>query len=192
MDVESIPKEQAFPGDVIALAEEYIPGRNSTDENGEIVSNVFGEIVRDDQELNISVRPYKERQTIHRNDIAYARVLKVDQRRASLRIGAIYNRKMGLVSYDAEVSLGLGGRFSRGPPLVLRIGDLIRVRVLRTGSRGIELGIYGDNLGVLRTTCYRCRNILELKNGALYCENCDKTEMRKVAPDYGNINFEEE
>ena len=68
MDVESIPKEQAFPGDIIALAEEYIPGRNSTDENGEIVSNVFGKIVRDDQELNISVKPYRERQTIHRND----------------------------------------------------------------------------------------------------------------------------
>jgi Predicted RNA-binding protein (consists of S1 domain and a Zn-ribbon domain) len=61
MDVESIPKEQAFPGDIIALAEEYIPGRNSTDENGEIVSNVFGKIVRDDQELNISVKPYRER-----------------------------------------------------------------------------------------------------------------------------------
>ena len=191
MEQAGRPKEQAFPGDVIALAEEYLPGRNSSDENGQIVSSVFGRIVRDDEELNISVKPYRERITLHRNDIAYARVMKVDQRRASLRIGAIYNKNMGLVSYDAEASLGLGGRFSRGPPLILRVGDLIRVRVLKTGSRGIELGIYGDWLGVLRTTCPRCRNVMEQKNG-LYCYNCDTTEIRKVAPDYGNINFKEE
>ncbi len=188
----SSKNDQAFPGDVIAMAEEYIPGKNAIDQNGEIISSVFGSISRDETDLNITVRPYREKVTIKSGDIAYGKVIKVDQRKAVLRIGAIYNSQHGLRTYDVEASLGLGGRSSRGPPLILMIGDIIRVRVLKTGRRGIELGIFGNNLGVLRTFCIRCRNVMNIRNGTLYCDNCERTEIKRVAPDYGMIKFDEE
>lgn len=184
--------DQAFPGDVIAMAEEYVPGKNTLDLNGEIISSVFGKVFRDERELDITVRPFKEKINIKSGDIAYGKVIKVDQRKAVLRIGAIYNREHGLRNYDIEASLGLGGRSSRGPPLILMIGDIVRVRILKTGRRGIELGIFGNNLGVLRTFCIRCREIMKLKDDVLYCENCERTENKKVAPDYGMIKVDEE
>ena len=60
---------------------------------------------------------------------------------------------------------------------------------MRTGDRGFELSINGRNLGVLKTLCLRCRLPMVKKDGVLYCENCEKSEVRKVAEDYGEINI---
>ncbi|MGC8609341.1 MAG: hypothetical protein ACP5UV_05680, partial [Thermoplasmata archaeon] len=50
-------KKMAFPGDIIATAEEYLPGKNTEEKNGEIIAIKFGSITKDDANLLISVDP---------------------------------------------------------------------------------------------------------------------------------------
>ncbi|MEM3676431.1 MAG: exosome complex RNA-binding protein Csl4, partial [Thermoplasmataceae archaeon] len=175
--------------DAMSTAEEYLPGQNATENEGTIVSLAFGRVIRDDGKLTISVIPFKNKIKLRPGDLVYGQVIRNDQRRATVRIGAVKMKGDGLVYHDEEASLHPqmpGGR--EGGSLV-RIGDLLRGRVIRTGSRGTEITITGRGLGVLRTLCFRCRNPLVRKGTTLYCENCERSEIRKVAEDYGDINI---
>ncbi|MDS0257324.1 exosome complex RNA-binding protein Csl4 [Thermoplasmatales archaeon AK] len=187
--VDQDSSEVAFPGDAMSTAEEYLPGDFATENNGTIVSLAFGRIVKDDRKLTISVRPFKQRVKLHLGDLVYGQVIKSDQRRATIRIGAVKVKGDGLLEHDEEASLSLPMGGSREGGSSVRIGDLIRARVIRVGGRGVEVTITGRGLGVLRTLCLKCRNVLVRKGTTLYCENCERSEIRKVADDYGNINI---
>lgn len=181
-----------LPGDIIATAEEYVPGRNAIESNGDVVSLVYGSLRKDDQNLTISVQPPKRKVVIRPNQIVYGRIVKMDQRRANVKVGAVFDQQLGLVEYNADGSIGMSSQHGRSNEPSMHIGDLIRAKVLRIGDRGLDLGIFGKNLGVLRTVCTRCRMPMVRKNATLYCDNCERTEIRKVAEDYGMINIAED
>lgn len=189
---EKEKEDFVLPGDIIATAEEYVPGRNAIESNGDVVSLVYGSLRKDDQNLTISVQTPKKKVTIRPNQIVYGRIVKMDQRRASVKVGAVYDKQLGLVEYVTDGSIGMSSQYGRNNEPSMHIGDLIRAKVLRIGDRGLDLGIFGKNLGVLRTVCTRCRMPMERRNGTLYCDNCERTEIRKVAEDYGMINIMED
>ena len=177
------------PGDVIATAEEYVPGKNTSESEGKIISLAFGSVRKDDRNLTVSVQPLKKRSSIKTGETVYGQVYRVDQRTASVRIGAALDPETGLIQFNADGYVNLPQQYDRNSMPPLRIGDIIRAKVMRTGDRGFELSINGRNLGVLKTLCLRCRLPMVKKDGVLYCENCEKSEVRKVAEDYGEINI---
>ena len=178
-----------LPGDVIATAEEYLPGRNATESNGLVVSLIYGSVRKDDKNLTVSISPVKKKLSVHVGEIAYGKVIKTDQRHASVKVGAVLDRELGLAEYTAEGSIGLSSQFDKNGNPNIHIGDIVRTKILRIGDRGFELGIFGKNLGVLRTLCSKCRIPMRKKDSSLYCDNCERSEIRKVAEDYGMIDI---
>lgn len=178
-----------LPGDVISTAEEYVPGKNTAEMEGRIISLVYGNVRKDDRNLLISVSPFKRKKTVKTGDIVYGQVFKVDQRKASVKIGAAYDKETGVLQFNGEGYFNLPQQFDRNGAPFVRIGDIVRAKIVRTGDRGSELTITGKGLGILKTLCPRCRLPMVRKNGSLYCDNCEKSEMRKVAEDYGVIEI---
>ncbi len=191
-DSEKNKEKLVMPGDVVATAEEYVPGRNTTEDSGTVISLAFGELRKDDDDLTISVNPPKRKIRIYPDQIVYGRIVKMDQRRANIKVGAVFDKNLGLVEYNADGSVGLSSHNGRSNDPGMHVGDIIRAKVLRKGPRGLDLGIFGKNLGVLKTLCTKCRLPLVKKGTSLYCENCERTELRRVAEDYGNVNIMED
>lgn len=176
----------AFPGDVIAKAEEYLPGFNAAESDGIIYSLASGRIKKDDRKLTISVLPEKVKLKVRRDDIVYAQVVKADRGRYSAKIGALVSRIDGtLVEVNEDASIRVqGSRDNSMAPV--RVGDYIRARVIGRG-RTLDISIGGVDLGVVKALCGTCRSELELKGRTLYCENCEHSETRKISDDYGLI-----
>ncbi len=180
-----------FPGEVLSSAEEYVPGVNTVESDGYVKSLAFGKVMKDDNRMIIYVKTDKVRLKPKVGDICYGQLIKVDQRQAIVKIGGFSDPKLGLVPYTAEgyIRFGQGDRGRSNDIPNIRTGDFIRGKVLRIGQN-FELGIMGRNLGVVKARCSRCREFLVMKNGSLYCENCERTEQRKYTADYGDmINF---
>ncbi|BAB60244.1 hypothetical protein [Thermoplasma volcanium GSS1] len=180
-------KKVAFPGDMIATTEEYLPGKNTEEKNGEIIAVKFGQIIRDDINLLISVDTQKKEFTLKKGDIVYGQVVKGEQHRYIVRIVGAFQKGLGLREIDEEMQLSLG--IARRPQSdFIAIGDLIRGYVIRTGDFP-EISINGNHYGVISAVCLRCRQPLVKRGITLYCENCQRTEIRKMADDYGNVDI---
>lgn len=184
-------KEQeryVIPGDVISSTEEYVPGKNTTESGGNIISAVYGVVHFDEDSLTVSVVSSKKKISAHVGDVVYGQVTKIDRGNASLGISAIFQTEKGLVQFNKDSVLRLPRSGGRGEDQMtgLAVGDLVRAKVSRTG-RSLEVSMYGRHFGVLKTLCHRCRNPLVLKDESLYCDNCERTESRKIADDYGEV-----
>lgn len=183
-------KQFAYPGDILATAEEYVPGKFTADDQGNIVSLTTGRIRRDDSNLVISVEPTKKRVRPRNGDVAYGQIIKMDGRHDTVRLGAICGSDGVLRDFMADANLRtMGQRERRGdvnPVFMLRIGDIVRGKITRA-SPYLEVTIQGKHFGSIKSLCSRCRMPLILKDNSLYCDNCEKTESRKFADDYGNV-----
>jgi len=70
----------------------------------------------------------------------------------------------------------------------LRPSDIIRAKVLQS-KPSVQLTTAGPHLGAVKSLCRRCRAPLERRDRNLYCATCDRTETRKMADDYGAVEF---
>ncbi len=175
-----------LPGDKLSTAEEYVPGKNTLESNGLVISLVPGIPQRNEKELTISVKSPKTKIKAVIGDIVYGQVTRSDSRQTIVSIAGL-GREGRIMDYQAEGYIRNMNDDRRDDRFFqsARIGDIIRAKVIRVGQN-LELTMHGNNLGVLLTRCTKCRNYLVLKDGKLYCENCQRTETRKFAPDYGS------
>jgi exosome complex component CSL4 len=182
-----------IPGDSIAFSEEYLPGKNTIERESKIVASSFGAVNKDEKELVISVENSIKKITAKTGDIVYGQIVKNDSRQTSVMIAGLEVSKK-LVDFHIDGYIRNMQNFKRDDhsAQAVRIGDIIRAKVIRVGQN-LELTLHGHDLGALKSRCSRCREVLTLKSDSLYCENCDRGEVRKFAPDYGNakLNLEE-
>lgn len=174
--------DYVLPGDKLSTAEEYVPGENAIEVNGDVISLVLGNVKRDDKRLIIGVKKPKEKFIPKVGDIAYGQVVRADNRQTSVSVSGVKDRER-LVYYQADgyIRSGVDDRHFQN----VKIGDIIRAKIIRVGQN-LELTMHGENLGVLLTRCGRCREYMTMKEGNLYCNSCDRTENRRVASDYGS------
>lgn len=180
---------RVIPGDELATAEEYLPGTNAFEEEGKIFSAAFGKIRKDDAKLTISIETPRKKITPRVGDIVYGQVIKMDQRHSILKVGAICQKDENLEEYVREANIRSGGPAGRKPETdgsTVRIGDFVRAKIIKV-TPFFDVSIMGKHYGAIRSLCTRCRNELVLKDRALYCENCERVETRKIADDYGNV-----
>jgi exosome complex component CSL4 len=181
--------EITTPGQELSTTEEYVSGKNTLEEDGKILAAINGLVQKDEKNLVMSVRKIKPRVFPQPGDVVYGQVVKLDQRFAIVSIAAICRTDDDLMYYHGDSNLRLGESGNRrdvGRNL-LRIGDLVRARVVKIFRGTPDISITGKHYGVLKTLCDRCRNPMVLKNGTLYCDNCEKTDLRKIADDYGEV-----
>jgi exosome complex component CSL4 len=180
-----------LPGDFLSTAEEYVPGSNAVEENGNLYSTVAGIKKMNDDTLVADVVTGRKKVHVSVGDIVYGQVIKGDRGMFFVRIGAVYKKERKLEEVDMVAGLRMDRDRDQNQFQEVRIGDIIRAKVTRNDSY-FDITINGTRLGVIKALCYRCKNELILTKNGLWCDNCEIYEKRKVAPDYGNVVLEDE
>ena len=76
-----------------------------------------------------------------------------------------------------------GGRGMRRT--AVKLGDIVRARVVSTMNAMIHLSVGEPHLGVIASLCSNCGRPLTLSGGRAQCNNCGNVEERKFADDFG-------
>jgi exosome complex component CSL4 len=174
-----------FPGDKLAVSEEFLPGKNVYDDSGLIRALVIGRVHRDMKSMEISVNPAVKADAIEIGNIVVGQVEATQASSAGVRI---YYLNGEPTEKDFSGSLSLrSGRPSRGGPreAPVKLGDVVRCRVSSLLNGIIHLSINEDGLGVVMALCSSCGKVLARGGTKAKCDECGNVEERKLAADFG-------
>jgi exosome complex component CSL4 len=176
-----------LPGDKLAVSEEYLPGKHTYDNSGLIRALAVGEVVKDAQNTEISVKPAVEPETIKVDDWITGQVENAQSNSANVKIYYL-NGKPSHKDFSGMLSLrGLtgGGRGQRRTTPV-KLGDVVRCRVISLLNGIIHLSIDEPDMGVIAALCGNCGSPLLMGSSTkAKCDECGNVEDRKLARDFG-------
>lgn len=180
-------KPAVFPGDKLAVSEEFLPGKHTYDDSGIIRALTAGEVQKDTAAMEISVKPTVEPETIKIDDWITGQVEMVQANSANVKIHFL-NGKPTYKDFSGMLTLrGLtgGGRGQRRTTPV-KLGDVVRCRVFSLVNGIIHLTIEEPDMGVLAALCGNCgRPLLKGTSTRVKCDECGNVEERKLAKDFG-------
>ncbi|MCL1978750.1 MAG: exosome complex RNA-binding protein Csl4 [Methanomassiliicoccaceae archaeon] len=181
---------EVFPGDEVAEEEEYLAADGTFASDGKIYASQMGILELDDDECVARVISPNPPNVLKVGDIVYAVVADVKSTMATADVVAKKGTRRGLggetyaTIHVSKISQGYTDDVSKE----LRKGDYIRARV--TGiSPSLQLTTKDDHLGVIRSLCGACKTELIKKGKGLYCTNCERAFLRKLADDYGDVKL---
>jgi exosome complex component CSL4 len=175
-----------LPGDKLAVSEEFLPGQHTYDDSGLIRALVVGSVQRDTKNMEISVRPAVEAETIKVDDWVTGQVEMAQANSANVKIYYL-NGKATHKDFAGMLTLrGLtGGRGSRRSTPV-KLGDVVRCRVYSLLNGIIHLTIDEPDMGVVAALCGNCgRPFLKGSSTRAKCDECGNVEERKLVRDFG-------
>lgn len=178
-----------LPGDILGVTEEFVPADWTYEEEGVIKSLVVGKVSIDEKDKKISIIPKTGTPpSLEAGKIIVGEVSEVRGQRASVKIDKIKDEDRELVTSfmgGIHISQAQKGYLSKLTE-AFRIGDLVEAKVTKViGLDNVDLTTAGDELGVLKAMCTRCRHFMVRKDkNEVYCENCDKKEKRKISSHY--------
>jgi len=180
-------KKLVIPGELVAVSEEYLAGDGTYDHDGKIYSAFVGELELDAQHKVARVKPLNPLVELKTGDIVHGFVRDVKEIMAMVTVEASEGKDRS-ISGETEGSLHIS-KISSGYTAdimnELRKGDIVRAVVIQI-KPSLQLATDRKDLGVLRALCTRCRLPLIMKDGRLFCSNCEREESRKIAIDYSN------
>jgi len=176
----------AIPGSKIAVIEEFLPGTNTYVLEDRILPTVIGRVMRDLEQHIIRVEAVNTPLVPRVGDTVYAEVTGT---RNSIiakteifmieKKGIIHTPFSGIV-HCADVS----STYVKDIHDVMRIGDIIRAKVIGRNSPPFLLSTTGIDYGVVLAKCNYCLKPLILRDNYLYCTNCRRIIRRKISSLY--------
>jgi len=178
------------PGEKIGVIEEFIPDLGTYVENGVIYSKNVGYILVDSVSRKVSVYPLTRGVNVPSvKSIVVGHVTNIQGAAAFIRIIKVGRKFLsGFFTGVLHVS-DIDVKYTKDIFDALKVGDLVRAKVIGTANRIFHLTTKDENLGVILALCSKCGGTLRLKNKRskkLYCERCGNIEARKIASDYGS------
>lgn len=181
---------EVFPGDVVAVEEEYLASEGTFASDGTIYASQIGILELDDEECVARVRSPNPPNILKIGDVVYAVVADIRNTMATADVVSKEGVKRGLggetyaTIHVSKISQGYTDDVSKE----LRKGDYIRAKV--TGiAPSLQLTTKDDHLGVIRSLCGTCKTPLIRKDKGLYCTKCERGFSRKIADDYGDVRI---
>ncbi|MDG6220114.1 MAG: exosome complex RNA-binding protein Csl4 [Candidatus Thermoplasmatota archaeon] len=184
----------ATPGDVLGTTEEYIPGEGTYEEEGKIYASVPGQVFVDEKDLRIDVRTKNPTIKLLKGDHVIARVIGLYESMVLVEIVMVDGIDRSIAGGDTTAVIHVSKidrRYTEDVKNEYRIGDIIRAEVIQAEPSPKLVTNY-PHLGVIRALCTKCRFPMEKGKGALVCTNCENRETRKLADDFGNVQFDRE
>lgn len=178
-----------LPGDKLAVSEEFIPGSHTYDESGVIRALVAGSVSKDVKAMEISVNPASRPELIRVDDWVTGQVEGSQAGAAIVHIHFLngnrtYKDFSGMLSLRGMSGGGRGAR--RTTPV--KLGDIVRCRVISLLNGIIHLSIDEPDMGVVAALCGNCgRPLLKGSPTRLKCDECGNAEERKLTRDFGTI-----
>ncbi|MGD1060753.1 MAG: exosome complex RNA-binding protein Csl4 [Methanomassiliicoccales archaeon] len=183
-------KRPVLPGEEVAEAEEFLPAEGTYEENGKIFAAFAGELELDQDEHIASVKAYNETAELKVGDSVFCEVTDVRSMMAICEVVAVEGRERA-VAGDTNGTIHvskLSMEYTQDAGREMRPSDLIRAKVIQA-KPSVQLTTASEHFGVVKALCRRCRAPLVRKDSSLYCNNCERTETRKVADDYGDVSW---
>lgn len=177
---------KVFPGEELAVIEEYNVGEGSYQEDGLVRSEELGETRLNKEKRALEVKKVTRRLNLPLEGvIVIAEAGSVTRRDARVDIFRVDGKKIE-PTYTGVVHISdVAREFGRNLEQALRSGDIVRAVVANTKNRIIQLSMAGPDYGVVYAYCSRCGGILENQNGRLTCPRCKRVERRQIARSYG-------
>lgn len=177
-------QKTVLPGDALAISEEFLPGKNAYDADGTIRALLAGRVVKDLSQREVTVNPVTIAKTPAVGDAVVGQVEAAQTSTAHLKIYYL-NGEPRPRGFEGSLFLrdqraGRGMRRTQ-----VKLGDVVRARVVSTMNGLIELSINEPHLGVIASLCSNCGNPLTRSDRGARCERCGNMEDRKFADDFG-------
>ena len=179
-----------FPGDEVGMAEEWLAGEGTYEDDGKIYAAYMGRVKYDEDDLEATVESINPIVGIEEGDIVYG---VVEARKGSmvvLSIDMVEGSSRG-VKEDIEGSIHISkvsDDYTEELENEYLVGDIVRAKVVQAEPT-IRLSTIGKAYGIVKGYCSQCRKDMEYKKGKLYCPRCDIYESRKISKAYGKIKL---
>jgi exosome complex component CSL4 len=179
----------ALPGDFLAFPEEFLPGKNTYEQEDSVRAMLSGQVEKDLSKREVAVRPATIAMTPTVGDVIVGQVEAAMTSTAGVKISYLNGVETragfpGTIFTRAE----RGGRGERRT--YVKLGDVVRARVASTLNGMNQLSIDEPHLGVLASLCSVCGTPLLRGDGRARCEVCGNVEERKFADDFGTQNIQ--
>lgn len=176
------------PGTLLGTEEEYTAGQGTYVEGSNIYSAVLGEL-RDESRTLAVIQP---------GSLASPPVGAIIIGRVEAIIDPIAIVSVHEISSDADLRHAITGEnfvlrvqnirqgYVKSIKDELRIGDIIRAKIVEIKNGECQIATDGPELGCIRAYCANPRSRFPLvkTNMGLVCEQTQTKETRKLAPDY--------
>jgi exosome complex component CSL4 len=182
-------KKLVFPGQALATAEEFSPGKNAfEDESGEVKAASVGqsEFKSEEREVDVAkkgrnVLPLKRGDTVYggvvmvKNDFVIIEIFKAEWNGTpkvfndSRAVLVIRNASRGYVESMNEL---------------FKLGDILKAEVTQVTKYSTEISTEQGPFGVIKAFCSKCKQPLQMFQEQLKCTGCGNVESRKVSQDY--------
>lgn len=179
------PRRLVLPGEEIGTEEEYVAGPGTYVEDAHIRATIAGPLQSDNRVL--SVEPPHRLSALQKGSVVLGQVANIVEPVALVVVepektpdSRFSNSNAYCILHVSYIKRG----FVKNIRDELRIGDLIRARVVEFKNNEFHLSTDDDNCGVIKAYCSSCRHALEKKPTGLQCTECGRRENRKLAPDY--------
>ncbi len=174
-----------FPGELVAVSEEYLPGEGTYEAEGDIYAAQIGELQLDSRDKVARVRSFNPPLELKLGDVVLASVEDIKSTMAIVKVEALEGLERS-VAGETEGTIHISKiseSYTEDIKRAMRLGDLVRARVIQV-KPSLQLATNEPSLGVVRGLCTRCRSLLTKRGKDLYCEHCERDESRKVASVY--------
>lgn len=181
-----------FPGDEVGMAEEWLSGEGTYEDEGKIYASYLGIIKYDEKELEARVEAVNPVVEVDEGDIVYGVVEARKNQMVVLSIDMVEGSSRG-VKEDVEASIHISkvsDDYTEELEEEYLVGDIVRAKVVQAEPT-IRLSTIGKGYGIVKGYCSQCRKDMEYKNGKLYCPRCDIYENRKISEAYGKIKLKQ-
>jgi len=183
---QRLDRREVFPGERLAVIEEYGDGEGTYEMDGDIRSAELGVTRRNNAARSMEVEKKTPEIIVPKEGmVAVAEVGSVARRDARVDIFMLDGRLIH-PTYSGVVHISdISRDYTKNIDLALRSGDIVKGRIVNVRNRLNQMSLAGNEYGVVYAFCSRCGGLLENDRGRLTCPDCGRVERRKTASSYG-------
>jgi len=185
----SIAKKKTFyiPGELVGVIEEFSPSSNVYRENYNIRSKVLGDMSLDQDTRAVTVIPKVAIKGIPKiGDEVVGIVEQSQSGLVMIRIREI-NGKLIQSEFIGLIILRAQQLDRDRRRIIIKLGDVVRAKVISLLNNVIHLSINGEHYGVLQTVCSSCGGQVQQIGHRILCTQCKMVDERKLTDDFGRF-----
>ena len=184
-----VEKRLVYPGDHVGVAEEFVAGPGTYEEEGQVFAATAGFLTLDTNDFVARVRSLSRSTpaVVKPGDIVIGVVGMTRSSMAIVEVTNLADQPNRGIGGDRNGTLHVSkasDQYVENMEDAFRIRDIIRAKVLETDP-AIQLTTKGPHWGVLKAYCPRCGSTMGRKGKGVVCPECDWKDSKKLADDFG-------
>ena len=177
-----------FPGDELAVAEEFVPGPGTYEEGGKVYAAWLGDAILDTSEFMAIVKPRtKTPVTLREGDEIIGVIHDTRTSMAIVDVHARADQPLRAIAGDTNGTVHISKvseDYVSSMDDAFKRGDLVRAKVVSTDP-SLQLSTREPHLGIVKSRCPRCGTDMEAKGEGLVCPECEWKDVGKISNLYG-------